>query len=134
MRSLIQTTLQAWFRRPIRTASLLALIWMLVCGGPGACMIHCLLLVPHHMAQHAQQHHASATDHHVSDGVLCTSIEQHTQHHDEVLPSALTVAIMLPLLLLPLLRITRFQTRYTILQIFSFALAPHHPPPRLLPS
>lgn len=102
-------------RAPWWTLCLLTVLLALALGGPAACVIHCQR---HHAGTHqpiarthaemlagdqAQHHgHQAPTAQPAND-----SGEQHMPRSEEH-PSALTIAVVLPLVLLPALRVRRY--------------------------
>lgn len=129
MISTISATIQHWSRQPIWAACLLVLITAISVGGPAACVMHCLLLEVAHREPHlplmSHQHHGA------DDGADCPSSVQHTQHSEHAEPSALTIAIVLPLVLLPQLLVASFRPLAGDLRGISIALPPPRRPPRL---
>jgi hypothetical protein len=135
MISALRTTVHYWRKRPIWAAALAALITALTFGGPAACFVHCLLLdATHHQLhvalfddqqRHMHEHHRAAAQ------ADCPIAAQHTQHSEHAEPSALTVAILLPLALLPHLLGVRFPRLIEALLGLSIALQPPRRPPRL---
>jgi hypothetical protein len=135
MISALRTTVHFWRKRPIRVVALAALITALTFGGPAACFVHCLLLdAAHHQPhvalfddqqRHIHEHHRAAAQ------ADCPSAAQHTQHSEHAEPSALTVAILLPLALLPHLLVVSFEPLIESPPSLSIALQPPRRPPRL---
>lgn len=127
MTSLLSTTFHDWRARPLRAASLFVLIAVVMLSGPVACIVHCMLLdaADHQrsLSQHAlHDHHSAATQ------PVCPSLDQHGEHAE---PSALTVAIVLPLVLLPQLLVQSFRLLMEAMRSASIVLLPPRRPPRL---
>lgn len=131
----LSTTLLYWRSCPLWAASLLLLISVIIFGGPVACLAHCMLL---DAAQHQPRLTALGHVHHAHDAhgshstaPSCPSAGAHSPHSEHAEPSALTVAIMLPLLLMPLLLTTSFRRLRATMRRASLLFAPPDRPPRL---
>lgn len=138
MSSLINSTLHYWLARPIWSASFFVLLSMMAFGGPAACVAHCMVLDATAEQQSAARlvhlYHALGGEHGNSAQSDCPRVMQHGHQTEHAEPSALTIAIMLPLLLLPLVFAESFQRPLQFLRGLSIALQPLHRPPRLLHS
>lgn len=110
--------------RPVRSACLLLLIGVVMLSGPWACLAHCMIL---DSLDHAHHHHHA----HPADSELnslqgdCGTDLYNTHHPAAEPPSALTFAVLLPLVLLPFLRVenVRFGLNPDVRQSLV------HPPP-----
>lgn len=101
-------------RAPWGTPCLLLLLLALAFGGPAACVIHCQRHLPgthlpiaqeqpEKMASYADQRHSG----HAHDPQPVPGSDEHRVPRSEDHPSALTIAVVLPLVLLPALRVKR---------------------------
>lgn len=130
MISLLSTTFHSWRARPIWAANLLVLITIIMFGGPAACVMHCMLLDAADHQRSLPQH--SLHGHHSTETQpVCPAIDQHSEHGEHAEPNALTVAIVLPLALLPQLLAQTFRLLIQTLRSVSIALPPPRHPPRL---
>lgn len=108
---------------PWYAACLLLLSVVVVLGGPWACIVHCLMLdIEHHGHHHHEQHGVGAS------GFLadCPTVLSGGDQQLPESPSALTIAIVLPLVLAPLL----FDTKLQRLAYSAQRASTIHPPPR----
>jgi hypothetical protein len=116
-----------WSTRPMRTASLILLIAAVIVSGPWACLVHCRIIDAAYHRYHLHYHHAPAD----TDSLHSDNAGADYGAHESVsyVPTALTIAIILPIMLvLPLLVIPfwwqRLNTRFRSIMI----LPPRRPP------
>lgn len=135
MITLLRTTLHFWRTRPIWSAGMVVLVAMVMFSGPVACIVHCMLLdaAAHQRALPQPSHHQHGlhADHSAAIGPVCPGFEQHSEHGEHAEPSALTVAVVLPLVLLPQLLASNFRLLSETLRGASTTLPPPRRPPRL---
>lgn len=128
-----QRMLRRWERQPTMAAIFLLLVGLITLGGPGACLLHCVL---DHRAQQASALHAG----HNPDGMHTPAGAQvpcpceagapsaPQPAHQE--PSPLTIAVLLPGVILLLLATSRDTSAAREATIRSLALPPPLQPPR----
>lgn len=112
--------------------TLLVVLLAVALGGPAACVIHCLRLPPATHLPHPATHNAA----HAHGGEMSHADGSAPENHryptagDE--PSALTIGVVLPLALLPLMLFTSLLSHPRVLSLRNVALLPPRDPPRLL--
>lgn len=119
---------QRWSARPVWALSLLVLTLFMSIGGPSACVIHCLVLDTAH--PQAIYDRSMAHGHMHGGAEMCPSPSEQP-HHEHPTPSALTIGIVLPLILLPSLSFSLRRTIATALIAVSRAIPPPREPPRI---
>jgi hypothetical protein len=117
-----------WTSRPWYATTLLLLSVVMVLSGPWACIVHCLMLDIEHHGHHHHEQHGTVGFSFVSD---CPTVLSSDEQQLREPPSALTIAIVLPLVLAPLLFGSTLQNIIHWMQRTSAAHPPPRDPPRI---
>lgn len=131
----IQMLLHTWARHPLQVVCLLAVLALVTVGRPWSCIAHCMMVDGAH-ARHSPLTHDTAPHDNQSQlsvaglfaGVDPCDEDQPTQPaHEE--PSPLTIAVILPMLLLSQLRPTRASIIRRVVDLRSYLFSPPLRPP-----
>jgi hypothetical protein len=121
--------LSTWALQPRWVASLILLVAVVTLSGPWACMVHCWLIDGAYHRYHLHYHHYAPLDTsgaHAED----TSAAQGMHHPSDAVPTALTIAVVLALSLVPLLLAAAFHFPQLASLVSSFRIPSPRRPPR----
>jgi hypothetical protein len=124
-----QAIFAAWTTRPLQAVSLILLLTVVTLSGPCACLVHCWLREaahhPHHL--HSPQDAPLGGMNSRADGTG----PAHGMHHtSDSVPTALTIAIVLLLSLVPQLLAAAFHLPPLPPLVSSITIPPLRRPPR----
>lgn len=127
--------LHAWARHPIQVVCLLAVLALVTVGRPWSCIAHCVMFDGAHAQHSAVTHEQVSHDHHSQPSVTgwfagvdpCDDDQLPQTAHEE--PSPLTIAVILPMLLLAQLRPTRARMLRRSVDLRSYVSSPPLRPP-----
>jgi hypothetical protein len=127
--------LHAWARQPLQVVCLLAVLALITVGRPWSCIAHCMMVDGAH-AQHSVPTHATTShDNQLQSSAAgwiagfdpCDDEQSPQMAHEE--PSPLTIAVILPILLLAQCRPTRASSIRRAIDLRSYLSSPPLRPP-----
>ena len=126
-RQLMRSVRRQWADQPVQVGALVALIALVVVAGPWACVAHCAMLDQMQAHRHAAHSHHGGMD--AALGETCPTDMHGTHRMAEQPPTALTLAVVLALVLLPPMLFSPFWPLRRPARSATVA----HPPPRYPP-